>query len=195
MSKPPINPDKTAAGIAVDPRTLERVIPESKRPDGSVRKQIKIRPGFTPQEDVRRFRGTKQAQMDATSLPKGHIIGWSPPSSAQSKPGAATTAAPNKNAKKRQQQKARRAANADKVAVKDDWEDEDDEDDKGEEKGKDAKIDKAETGGSNKGASTSDTPNWATAPNPKASQSTEATQSSEKTSDALAEELEKLNVR
>ncbi|EGO01977.1 hypothetical protein SERLA73DRAFT_37997, partial [Serpula lacrymans var. lacrymans S7.3] len=125
MSKPPINPDKTAAGIALDPRTLERVIPESKRPDGSVRKQIKIRPGFTPQEDVRRFRGTKQAQMDATSLPKGHIIGWIPPSSAQNKAGAATTPAPNKNAKKRQQQKARRAANADKVAVKEDWEDED----------------------------------------------------------------------
>lgn len=34
MSLPPINPDKTAAGIALDPRTLERVIPESRRPDG-----------------------------------------------------------------------------------------------------------------------------------------------------------------
>ncbi|KAF9006449.1 hypothetical protein BDQ17DRAFT_1171441, partial [Cyathus striatus] len=82
MSKPPINPDKSVAGIALDPQTLERVIPESRRPDGSVRKQIKIRPGFTPQEDVKRFRGTKQAQMDATTLPKGHIIGWAPPSSA-----------------------------------------------------------------------------------------------------------------
>ncbi|KAF9534845.1 hypothetical protein CPB83DRAFT_737395, partial [Crepidotus variabilis] len=79
MSRPPINPDKSAAGIAVDPITLERVIPESRRADGSVRKQLKIRPGFTPQEDVRRFRGTKQAQMDANSLPKGHIIGWAPP--------------------------------------------------------------------------------------------------------------------
>lgn len=35
MSKPAINPETTVAGIAVDPRTLERVIPESRRPDGS----------------------------------------------------------------------------------------------------------------------------------------------------------------
>jgi hypothetical protein len=35
MSLPPIQPDKTAAGIAVDPRTLERVVPETRRPDGS----------------------------------------------------------------------------------------------------------------------------------------------------------------
>lgn len=77
MSLPPLNPSSTAAGIQLDPHTLERIIPESKRPDGtqvsllslqflpvlipiSVRKQIKIRPGFTPQEDVRRFRGTDQ---------------------------------------------------------------------------------------------------------------------------------------
>jgi partner of Y14 and mago protein len=35
MSLPPINPDKTLSGIAVDPKTLDRVIPESRRPDGS----------------------------------------------------------------------------------------------------------------------------------------------------------------
>ena len=35
MSKPDIVPKTSAAGIAVDPKTLERVIPESKRPDGS----------------------------------------------------------------------------------------------------------------------------------------------------------------
>ncbi len=35
MSRPPLNPDQTAAGIAVDPHTLERVIPESRRPDGT----------------------------------------------------------------------------------------------------------------------------------------------------------------
>ncbi|OBZ76783.1 hypothetical protein A0H81_03590 [Grifola frondosa] len=46
MSKPAIIPEITAAGIAVDPRTLERVIPESRRPDGTVRKQIKIRLGI-----------------------------------------------------------------------------------------------------------------------------------------------------
>lgn len=35
MSKPDIIPDTTISGIAVDPRTLERVVPESRRPDGS----------------------------------------------------------------------------------------------------------------------------------------------------------------
>ena len=35
MSLPPIDPDKTTAGIALDPQTLERVIPESRRPDGT----------------------------------------------------------------------------------------------------------------------------------------------------------------
>lgn len=35
MSKPPIVPETTVAGIAVDPRTLERVIPETRRPDGT----------------------------------------------------------------------------------------------------------------------------------------------------------------
>ncbi|KAG1820259.1 uncharacterized protein BJ212DRAFT_1245840, partial [Suillus subaureus] len=76
MARPPLFPDQSAAGIAVDPRTLERVIPESKRSDGTVRKQLKIRPGFTPQEDVSRFRGSRQQAMDATALPKGHILGW-----------------------------------------------------------------------------------------------------------------------
>ncbi|KAF9498426.1 hypothetical protein BDN71DRAFT_1367117, partial [Pleurotus eryngii] len=78
MARPPVNPEKSVAGIAVDPYTLDRVIPESRRPDGTVRKQLKIRPGFTPQEDVRRFRGTRQAEMDARALPKGHIVGWVP---------------------------------------------------------------------------------------------------------------------
>ncbi|KAJ7638749.1 hypothetical protein FB45DRAFT_1000893 [Roridomyces roridus] len=119
MSLPPIDPTKTAAGIALDPQTLERVIPESKRPDGSVRKQIKIRPGFTPQEDVRRFRGTKQTQADANQLPKGHIIGWAPPptSTASNSTGKALS----KNAKKR----AKKREKKEEEPVADNWEDDD----------------------------------------------------------------------
>ncbi|TCD71296.1 hypothetical protein EIP91_011067 [Steccherinum ochraceum] len=120
MSKPDLFPKASTAGITVDPRTLERVIPESRRPDGSVRKQIKIRPGFTPQEDVSRFRGTRQAQMDTTALPKGHIIGWAPPSANAS----STSAAKSKSAKKNEKRKEKRKAEKDKV--KDDWEDDDD---------------------------------------------------------------------
>ncbi|PSR73613.1 hypothetical protein PHLCEN_2v10532 [Hermanssonia centrifuga] len=127
MSKPDIIPNTTASGIALDPRTLERVIPESRRPDGTVRKEKKIRPGFTPQEDVRRFRGTRQAQMDVTALPKGHIIGWTPPpSSTQAK----STAGMSKSAKKNEKRKEKRKDKKDETVekVKDNWEDDDEED-------------------------------------------------------------------
>ncbi|KAG8828906.1 hypothetical protein FRC17_007378 [Serendipita sp. 399] len=46
-----------------------------------VRKEIKIRPGFTPQEDVTRFKGSRQQQAEASALPRGHIPGWVAPSS------------------------------------------------------------------------------------------------------------------
>lgn len=122
MSRPPLNPDQTAAGIAVDPHTLERVIPESRRPDGTIRKQIKIRPGFTPQEDVRRFRGTKQAQMDVNALPKGHIVGWAPP------PSTSTSGAGDKplskSAKKNAKRKEKREEKKNEI-IKDSWEDDD----------------------------------------------------------------------
>jgi len=104
MSRPPLNPEKTPAGIALDPQTLERVIPESKRSDGSTRKQLKIRPGFTPQEDVRRFRGTRQAQMDVNQLPKGHIMGWTPPAAAKEDTKPMSKSA-KKNAKRREKKK------------------------------------------------------------------------------------------
>ena len=35
MSLPPLNPNRTAAGIVVDPKTLERVVPSSRRSDGT----------------------------------------------------------------------------------------------------------------------------------------------------------------
>ncbi|KAG8821082.1 hypothetical protein FRC17_009931 [Serendipita sp. 399] len=48
---------------------------------GCVRKEIKIRPGFTPQEDVTRFKGSRQQQAETSALPRGHIPGWVAPSS------------------------------------------------------------------------------------------------------------------
>ncbi|KAG6857367.1 hypothetical protein H0H87_005670 [Tephrocybe sp. NHM501043] len=124
MSRPPVNPDKSVAGIAVDPLTLERVIPESKRSDGTVRKQIKIRPGFTPQEDVRRFRGTRQAQMDANALPKGHIIGWAPPPQAAS----ASDVKPLSKAAKKNAKRREKKQEAKKEEVPDNWDDDEAED-------------------------------------------------------------------
>ncbi|KIM90721.1 hypothetical protein PILCRDRAFT_811182 [Piloderma croceum F 1598] len=186
MSLPPINPDKTLSGIAVDPKTLDRVIPESRRPDGSVRKEIRIRPGYTPQEDVRRFRGTKQAQMDTNVLPKGHIIGWSPPPAA-TKPGAGSGSAPlSKNAKKRQKQKEKKAE-----AIKDNWKDED-ERVKGEEEAtstkKTASTSSAasEAGKGSSGTHTPDRPNWAAAAAP---------EKTDDGADGLTSKLEKLEVQ
>jgi len=182
MSLPPINPDKSVAGIALDPQTLDRVIPESKRPDGSVRKQMKIRPGFTPQEDINRFRGKKQAQMDSNALPKGHIIGWTPPPSA-TKPGAGSGSAPlSKNAKKRQKQKAKKTE-----AVNDNWEDEDEDGQIAamkETASTTKAVSEAEKGSS--GTHTPDQPNWAAAPGP---------EKKDDGTDGLASELEKLEVQ
>lgn len=64
--------------------------------------------------------------MDATTLPKGHILGWVAPSSeSQQKAKGASAPPPNKNAKKRANQRARKVA-AKSEAVKDSWEDEED---------------------------------------------------------------------
>ncbi|KAH8830802.1 hypothetical protein DL96DRAFT_1594359 [Flagelloscypha sp. PMI_526] len=130
MSLPPINPDKTLAGITVDPLTLNRVIPESRRADGSVRKELKIRPGFTPQEDVKRFRGTRQAQMDASALPKGHIIGWVAPTPAVPASSKPTSKSAKKNAKRKEKREDQK-----KQIIAENWEDDDEEDVKPVEKG------------------------------------------------------------
>ncbi|KIL70123.1 hypothetical protein M378DRAFT_67985 [Amanita muscaria Koide BX008] len=126
MSRPPIDPDKTLAGISLDPQTLERVVPESRRADGTVRKQLKIRPGFTPQEDVRRFRSTRQQQTDSNALPKGHIIGWVPSSSAT--PANTTDKPLSKSAKKNAKRKEKRAEKKQgDDAVPESWDDDDEE--------------------------------------------------------------------
>jgi partner of Y14 and mago protein len=92
----------------------------------SVRKEIKVRPGFTPQEDVRRFRGTKQAQMDATALPKGHIIGWVAPSA--SEPAKPKSKSAKKNAKRKEKRDEKRTDVASEEPVRENWEDEDEDD-------------------------------------------------------------------
>ncbi|GBE79285.1 hypothetical protein BKA93DRAFT_772199 [Sparassis latifolia] len=188
MSKPALFPETTTAGIAVDPRTLERVIPESRRPDGSVRKQIKIRPGFTPQEDVRRFRGTRQAQMEANVLPKGHVIGWTPPPSAP-KPGAAAAGtALSKSAKKNEKRKEKRKEKREETPsekVKDNWEDEDE-----------AEAQPEGDQRSESGVHTPESTNWAAAAAAEKKASITARQEAKAQggADALADELEKLEV-
>ena len=45
-------PETSNAGIITDETTGQRVIPSSVRADGSVRKEIKVKPGYKPPEDV-----------------------------------------------------------------------------------------------------------------------------------------------
>ncbi|KAJ3150114.1 hypothetical protein HDU86_006738 [Geranomyces michiganensis] len=50
----------------------DRVIPASRRPDGTVRKERKVRPGFVPQEDAARY---SNAKIEATKVPAGYVPG------------------------------------------------------------------------------------------------------------------------
>ncbi|TBU48516.1 hypothetical protein BD309DRAFT_949618 [Dichomitus squalens] len=182
MSKPAIVPETTTAGIAVDPRTLERVIPESRRPDGSIRKEKKIRPGYTPQEDVRRFRGTRQAQAEANALPKGHIVGWAPPPKAAAVPvsKASMTKAQKKNEKRKEKRKEK---TVESEKVKDNWEEDDDE---GEAEGTSTATKEAPSV-DREGVHTANKPNWAVAPDTKKGDDAAA--------EGLADKLDKLEVR
>ena len=175
MSKPALYPETTPSGIAVDPSTLERVIPQSKRPDGTyvplyssftrrdllifktalfcrTRKEIKIKPGFTPQEDITRFRGTKQQEMDTRALPKGHIIGWVAPSSATNNTAGKSSGTMSKSQKKNEKRKEKKKADIAKK-IKENWEDDDDDD---EDEVKPSSKPKAATESSNKTDSTTD---------------------------------------
>jgi partner of Y14 and mago protein len=123
--------------------------------------------------------------MDSNALPKGHIIGWTPPPTT-TKPGAGSGSVPlSKNAKKRQKQKEKKAE-----AVKDNWEDEDNP-----HSGEDAPITKQTTsttkaasdaGKESSGTHTPDQPNWAVAP---------TSEKQDDGADGLASELEKLEVQ
>lgn len=92
-----------------------------------VRKEIKIRPGYTPQEDVSRFRGSRQQQMDRSTLPKGHIVGWVPPSSATQAAKPLSKSA-KKNAKRKEKRDEKKSEEQ-TAKIKDSWEDDDEDED------------------------------------------------------------------
>lgn len=136
----------------------------------SVRKEKRIRPGFTPQEDVSRFRGSRQQQMDKTAMPKGHILGWVAPTAAQ--PAKAQSKSAKKNAKRKEKRDEKKAEET-AAKIKDSWED-DDEDEAPPASG--SAPDKAKVQGS---AETKDGQDAKAGSNP----------------DVLAEKMEKLEVR
>lgn len=93
----------TISGIITDD-SGERHIPESTRPDGSVRKAIKIRPGYRPQEDAVLYKNRTAESF--RNRYKGGVIGAeaSTPSEAAA-PASTGSAAANKNAKRREARK------------------------------------------------------------------------------------------
>lgn len=94
-----------------------------------MRKTIKIRPGFTPQEDVQRFRGTRQQDLDKRQLPAGHILGWVAPSSETKKPSTSGAAAASKSAAKNAKRTAKKKEEKQKALeekIRECWEDDDD---------------------------------------------------------------------
>lgn len=85
---------------------------------------MKIRPGFTPQEDVQRFRGSRQAQNDTNALPKGHILGWAAPSDTIQVKVAQSQSA-RKNAKRKEKRKEKKDDEL-KKKIAENWDDSDD---------------------------------------------------------------------
>ncbi|KAH9814535.1 hypothetical protein DFH28DRAFT_1082750 [Melampsora americana] len=80
-ARPPLHSEITpsTSGIIQDPNTGKRLVAASKRPDGTLRKEIRIRPGYTPQEDVTKFRSARQQEYHVNDRPKGSVIGLSKP--------------------------------------------------------------------------------------------------------------------
>ena len=99
-------PSSNQSGITVSD-SGERHIPSSKRADGTVRREIKVRPGYKPPEDVEVYKNrTAEAW-------KGRKNGGIPGAELLSSTGTGTSVA-SKNAKRREARK-RAAATATKV--------------------------------------------------------------------------------
>lgn len=120
-----MSPQPSNSGIVTD-ESGERHIPESVRADGSVRKAIKIRPGYRPAEDVQVYKN-RTAETFRNRY-KGGVIGAeaanddeihnnnsnNPTSnSANGAAGSSSSAAANKNAKRREARKKAKAAETD----------------------------------------------------------------------------------
>ncbi|OAX81452.1 hypothetical protein ACJ72_04212 [Emergomyces africanus] len=107
----PARPDTdsvSSAGITVNAVTGERHIPASLRPDGSQRREIKIRPGYRPPEDVQVYKNrTAEAWKNRG---KGGVPGAESLKEESTSATTPNTANNNKNAKKREAKRRAKAA-------------------------------------------------------------------------------------
>ncbi|KAI2013465.1 hypothetical protein LOY97_004613 [Ophidiomyces ophidiicola] len=111
----PSSNSTTSSGITTNATTGERHVPASVRADGSVRREIRIRPGYRPPEDVELYKN--RAAESWKHREKGGIPGAEGLNDNESK---LPTPASTKNAKKREAKKRAKAANdsSDKAADK-----------------------------------------------------------------------------
>jgi partner of Y14 and mago protein len=110
MGKDQLAEAASKAGITTNPDGT-RFIPSSTRPDGSVRKEIKVKPGYRPPEDVEVYKNrTAEAWKNRG---KGGVPGAEAVDSGKDKDSAAAS----KNAKRREARK-RAAEEAAKVEGK-----------------------------------------------------------------------------
>jgi partner of Y14 and mago protein len=103
----PSVPTPSKAGIIIDTASGERHIPSSVRPDGTKRKEIKIRPGYKPPEDVEVY---KNRTADAF---KNRGSGGVPGAEGLKDDKDEGSATSNKNAKRREARKKAKAAEED----------------------------------------------------------------------------------
>ncbi|KAL3438825.1 hypothetical protein BDV09DRAFT_158720 [Aspergillus tetrazonus] len=99
------------SGITTDAVTGERYIPSSVRADGSKRKEIKVRPGYRPPEDVELYRNRAAAawkNRGKAGVPGAEGLTQTGNDTPKSVSGSGT-AASNKNAKRREAKKKAKA--------------------------------------------------------------------------------------
>lgn len=114
------------AGITTDASTGDRYIPSSVRADGTKRKEIRVRPGYKPPEDVELYKNRAAAAWKTRG--RGGVPGAEGLSSEDDKSAQpSATASSNKNAKRREaKRKAKEAegteaSNDKKGADSDNW--------------------------------------------------------------------------
>ncbi|KAJ1560797.1 hypothetical protein HK405_005930, partial [Cladochytrium tenue] len=67
------------------------VIPASRRPDGSMRKEIRVRPGYVPQDEVARYSNSRLDAAKRVNLPAGVVPGMSAATASRSAESAKAT--------------------------------------------------------------------------------------------------------
>ncbi|OJJ30377.1 hypothetical protein ASPWEDRAFT_120527 [Aspergillus wentii DTO 134E9] len=98
----------TNSGITTDSATGERFIPSSVRADGTKRREIRVRPGYRPPEDVELYKNRAAAAWKNRG--KGGVPGAESVSNEGDQDTKSSSAASNKNAKRRENKKKAKSA-------------------------------------------------------------------------------------